>query len=255
MSRIAPSGAPTCDADTMGAMTKVWGHRGASEHAPENTIPAIELALAQGADGVEIDVQLTRDDEVVVIHDETLERTTDGHGWVADHSYDDLRRLDASAGHVGFVGVRIPTLAEVLATTGDALVNIELKNSEMPYKGLEERVLEVVAEHGASDRVVLSSFNHYSLRHFQELGASMPLGVLYSDVLFRPWSYATKLGAQAVHPPLRSTRLRLVEECHAHGLAVNVWTVNAPDDIRRMAHFGVDAIITNDPLLATSILG
>ena len=236
-------------------MMQVWGHRGASEHAPENTIPAIELALAQGADGVEIDVQLTRDDEVVVIHDETLERTTDGRGWVADHSFDDLLALDASAGHEGFSGVRIPTLADVLAATGDALVNIELKNSEIPYKGLEERVLEIVAEHGAADRVVLSSFNHYSLRHLRELGTAMPLGVLYSDVLFRPWSYAAKLGVQAVHPPLRSTRRRLVEECHARGLAVNVWTVNAPDDIRRLADIGVDAIMTDDPLLARSILG
>ena len=99
-------------------MTEIWGHRGASADAPENTLPAFALALGQGADGIELDVQLTRDDEVVVIHDETLERTTDGHGWVADHSLDELRRLDASAGWTGFDGTRIPLLAEVLLDNG-----------------------------------------------------------------------------------------------------------------------------------------
>ena len=108
-------------------MTEIWGHRGASADAPENTLPAFALALGQGADGIELDVQLTRDDEVVVIHDETLERTTDGHGWVADHSLDELRRLDASAGWTGFDGTRIPLLAEVLELIrdSDAVANVQ----------------------------------------------------------------------------------------------------------------------------------
>lgn len=236
-------------------MTKVWAHRGASGYAPENTLPAIELALAQGADAVEIDVQLTRDDAVVVIHDETLERTTDGNGWVADHSFDDLRRLDASAGDERFVGTRIPTLEEVLDATGDVTVNIELKNSRIRYKGLEERVLAIVAERRAEARVVLSSFNHYSLRHLMHLGTSLPLGALHSDTLFQPWKYAAKLGATALHPPLRATRRKLVEGCHALGLPVHVWTVNEPDELKRMVRIGADAVISNYPNLAKSIIG
>lgn len=236
-------------------MTQVWAHRGASGYAPENTLPAIEMALEQQADAIEIDVQLTRDDAVVVIHDETLERTTDGNGWVADHSLDDLRRLDASAGDERFAGTRIPTLEEVLDATGTTTVNIELKNSRMRYKGLEERVLAIVAERGAEARVVLSSFNHYSLRHLVHLGTSLPLGALYSDPLFQPWKYAARLGATALHPPLRATRRKLVGACHALGLPVHVWTVNEPDEIKQMARIGVDAVITNYPNLARSIIG
>lgn len=236
-------------------MTMVWAHRGASGHAPENTLPAIEMALEQGADAVEIDVQLTRDDQVVVIHDETLERTTSGNGWVADHSLDDLRALDASAGDERYRATRIPTLEEVLDLAGDATVNVELKNSRMRYRGLEERVLAIVAERRATHRVVVSSFNHYSLRHLVHLGTALPLGALYSDPLFQPWKYARRLGATALHPPLRATRRKLVDACHAAGLPVHVWTVDEPEDIKRMAKVGVDAVITNYPHLARSIIG
>ena len=143
-------------------MTQIWGHRGASADAPENTIPAFALALGQGADGIECDVQLTRDDEVVVIHDATLERTTDGHGWVADHSWADLQTLDASAVRPGFEATRIPLLAEVLellAADEDAIVNVELKTDSLPYRGIEQRVLEVVRASAVADRVIFSCFN------------------------------------------------------------------------------------------------
>lgn len=238
-------------------VTEVWAHRGANADAPENTLPAFEIALEQGVDGFELDVQLTRDDHVVVIHDETLERTTDGHGWVADHSLEALRALDASTGRDGFAGTRIPTLAEVFGLVHGSPIrlNIELKNSRIAYKGLEERVLELVARHGLEHQVVLSSFNHYSLRHVLKLGSLVPLGALYSELLFKPWRYAQRLGATALHPPLRATRRRLVEQSHDHGLAVHVWTANDADDIARLAAIGVDAVITDRPLLAREILG
>lgn len=241
----------------MGAMTSVWAHRGASGYAPENTLPAFDLALEQGADGFELDVQLTRDDEVVVIHDETLERTTDGNGWVADHSLADLKKLDASYGHERHAGTRIPTLGEVFDLVRDTvtMVNIELKNSRMAYKGLEERVLALVEEHDMAHRVVLSSFNHYSLRHLVGLGSQLPLGALYSEPLWKPWQYATKLGATAVHPALGATRRKIVEKSHEHDLAVHVWTVNEPDDLKRMVALDVDAVITNYPNVARSLIG
>lgn len=238
-------------------MTQVWAHRGASGYAPENTLPAFELALAQGAHGIELDVQLTRDDRVVVIHDETLERTTDGHGWVADHSFADLAHLDAGAGHDKFAGTRIPELSQVLELIRgtDVVLNIELKNSRMPYKGLEERVVQLVAEHQVSGQVVVSSFNHYSLRHMLGLQSGLPLGALYSEPLWKPWQYAAKLGADAIHPSLSATRRKVVAKCQERGLKVNVWTVNEPDDLRRMGSLGVDAVITNYPNLALGLLG
>lgn len=239
-------------------MTAIWGHRGASGQAPENTMPAFELALEQGADGVELDVQLTSDDEVVVIHDRTLERTTDGVGRVVDHTLADLRRLDASHGRDGFAGARIPTLAEVLSLVAgtDRVVNIELKNGgKVPYLGLEERVLAVVADADAAGQVVLSTFNHYSLRTLQGLGASMPLGALYNERLFKPWKYVERLGAGCLHPPVRTVRERkLVSRSHDLGLKVHVWTVNTPGDLVRMARLGVDAVITDVPDVARSVL-
>ena len=241
----------------MGAVTKVWAHRGASGSAPENTLPAFEMAIEQGADGLEFDVQLTRDDYVVVIHDETLERTTNGNGWVADHSLEDLKRLDASAGREGFAGVRIPTLEELfgLVAGADVRLNVELKNSRIPYQGMEERVVALIDRFGLRDRIILSSFDHNSLRGLAEAGVGLPLGVLYSEPLWKPWQYAAKLGADAIHPSLSATRRKVVAKCQERGLKVNVWTVNEPDDLRRMGSLGVDAVITNYPNLALGLMG
>lgn len=240
----------------MEGMTQVWAHRGASADAPENTLPAFELAAEQGADGVELDVQLTRDGEVVVMHDETLDRTTDGSGWVADQSLDELRRLDASAGRPGFAGTRVPTLAEVLTLARGAglVVNVELKNNEVAYVGLEERVLDEVAAAGMARRVVLSSFNHQSLRLLARLAPDVPRGALYSDPLFQPWEYAVRLGVRALHPPLRVVRSRLVERCRGRALAVHAWTVDDVGDLRRVVALGVDAVITNHPARARRVV-
>ena len=236
-------------------MTEIWGHRGASADAPENTLLAFALALGQGADGIELDVQLTRDDEVVVIHDETLERTTDGHGWVADHSLDELRRLDASAGWTGFDGTRIPLLAEVLELIrdSDAVANVELKTDALPYRGIERRVLEVVGASGVGERVMFSSFNHYTLATLRKLGAYQPLGALVSERLFKPWRYVADLDAAALHAPYRSATPKLVAKCHDRGLAVNVWTVNQPKDLTKQLALGVDAIMTDVPGFAVQL--
>ncbi len=238
-------------------MTQIWAHRGARREAPENTLPAFELAVAQGAEGIEFDVQLTADGNVVVIHDETVERTTDGTGTVVGHSLAQLRTLDASAGMPAFAGVQIPTLADtlaLLAPTG-VMVNIELKNSVEDYPGLEERVLAAVAAHGIADRVVLSSFNHYSLKRLQHLGAPAgELGMLYTDPLYKPWRYAARLGMGALHPPARlvlgSGYLR---RAHAAGLAVRPWVVNSERRLGRMFAWGADAVITDLPALAVRV--
>lgn len=234
-------------------MTKIWAHRGARQDAPENTLAAFELAVAQGADGVEFDVQLSSDGEIVVIHDETLERTTDGTGAVVDHTLAELQAFDASAGRAGFAGVRIPTLTEVLellAPTGLAL-NIELKNSEVPYAGLEEKVIEAVSGFGLEPRVVLSTFNHYSLRRLRALKPGCELAALYTDPLFRPWRYAGTLGVAAIHPPVMCVfGRRFVQKSHKAGIAVRPWVVNGERPLRRMFGYGVDAVFTDTPDLA-----
>jgi len=192
----------------------------------------------------------------VVIHDETVARTTDGHGRVVAYSLAQLQRLDASADKPGFEGVQIPTLTavlELLAPTGLSL-NIELKNSVEDYPGLEEAVLEAVEDFGLADRVVLSSFNHYSLKKLQDLLAPPERGMLYTDPLYRPWRYASKLGVSALHPPARYvTSSRYVRRAHAAGLAVRPWVVNGERRLERMFRWGVDAVFTDYPARALAL--
>ena len=236
-------------------MTQIWAHRGARREAPENTLPAFELAVAQGADGVEFDVQLTADGTVVVIHDETVERTTNGTGPVVGFGLSELRGLDASAGFASYAGVQIPTLADTLALLAPSglMLNIELKNSEEDYPGLEEKVLAAVAAHGIADRVVLSTFNHYSLKKLEGLGAPSQLGMLYTDPLYKPWRYAAKLGVGAIHPPVRFVLSRgWVRKAHQAGLAVRPWVVNSERLLARMFSWGVDGVFTDVPSAAVA---
>lgn len=231
-------------------MTQIWAHRGASQYAPENTMPAFELALSQGAEGVEFDVQLSSDGAMVIIHDELLDRTTNGTGRVVDHTLAELQTLDASAGRPGFEGVHIPTLVDVLelVAPSDVLVNIELKNSEEPYPGLEDKVMAAVQAFNLQDRVVLSSFNHYSLRKLRSMKTGCELAALYTDPLFRPWRYAGGLGVTAIHPPAMCVFGKgFVNKAHRAGVAVRPWVVNGERALRRMFDYGVDAVFTDAP--------
>ena len=238
-------------------MVKIWAHRGASGQAPENTLAAFRRACQQGADGIELDVQLSADGELVVIHDESLERTTDGRGWVKDHSLAQLKRLDASCGLAGFAGEGIPTLRqalEFLAGTG-LEINVELKDSVVPYPGLPDQASQLIDEFDLGDRVTLSSFNHCSLDWLRRNRATTRIGVLFTDVLYEPWDYAARLGAVALHPGVDHVdwSAELVDASHAAGLEVNVWTANRPADIARMIGRGVDRVITDYPDLAARL--
>lgn len=241
-------------------MTQIWGHRGANSEAPENTLPAFQLALDQGADGVELDVHLSSDGEVVVIHDETLDRTTDGAGPVGGRTWAELRGLDASGGRRGFEGTRIPLLAEVLELTRGtrAVVNVELKTDEVAYPGIEERVLAIVRDSGVGERVLFSSFNHETLGVLHWLGAQQLLGALVEDGWFTSMRGLERLdiegaGLGAVHPSVRRCTKTLVANARGRGLAVNVWTVNKASDMRRMLALRVDAIITDVPAKAVRL--
>jgi glycerophosphoryl diester phosphodiesterase len=232
-------------------MVKVWAHRGASALAPENTMAAFRQAVELGVDGIEFDVQLTADEEVVVIHDETLDRTTNGQGWVKDYALADLKRLDASGGRDGFAGERIPTLREVLALVAPTglEVNIEVKNTVVSYFGLSDKVTGLVHEFGLESRVIVSSFNHCSLAWLRQSGSMVKTGLLFQDVLYEPWVYAAQLWATSLHPHYRYVDyvFNLIDEAHVALLDVNVWTVNEPHDIDRMISRGVDGIITDHP--------
>ena len=238
-------------------MTAIWAHRGASAYAPENTIPALKLALEQGADGVEFDVQRTADGELVVIHDEAINRTSNGIGRVVDLTLEQLRRCNFSNGFVGYRNVQIPTVREaleLLAPTGVA-INIELKNTIEPYPGIEFDAWRLVEEFGVQDRVVISSFNHFGLANLRESVEPRNLGLLYAEGLFDPWEYALWFGAGALHPHrlvLRQPHFMWL--CHEAGIRAHVWTVDEPGEIKHLASLGVDAVITNFPDRAKEVL-
>ena len=232
-------------------MTKVFAHRGASAYAPENTLAAFDLAREVGADGIELDVQLTKDGEIVVIHDETLERTTGAPGWVKDYTLDEIKALNASMGNETYPDEKIPTLDEVFDLLDDTqmLVNIELKESRVLYPGLAEKVLAMIDQRDWEYRITLSSFNHIRLAHIRQLGSLVYTGVLFEDILYEPWNYAHQLWATALHPHFLyvDSVPNLIDESHNSLLEINVWTVNERDDIERMLARGVDGIITNVP--------
>lgn len=229
-------------------MTQIWAHRGSSGAAPENTLAAFELAVRQGAQGVELDVQRSADGTLVVIHDETVDRTTSGSGRVVDLTADRLQTLG------------IPTLAEVLDLLAptDLRVNVELKNGVEPYPGLETDVEAVTAGSrlaaDAPERVLYSSFNHRSLARLAALGSRVPRGVLHVEAMVRPWEYAASFGAQALHPMALTVLAEEVARAHEAGMAVHAWTVDDPAAVRQLAAAGVDAVITNVPDQALAAL-
>ena len=188
--------------ETAKRTTKVWAHRGASGYRPENTLESFELAIKQGADGIELDVHTSADGELIVMHDETVDRVTDGTGLIKDMTLAQLKELKVSTPAEPTGIYRVPTLAEVLdlMRTTDMMVNIELKNSICFYPGMEEKILKLVKEMNMEDQLIYSSFNHYSLLQLKQLDDHVQTGILFSDGWINPAMYAKNLGINAVHP-------------------------------------------------------
>ena len=236
----------------------IWGHRGASGTAPENTLPAFDLAAKMNADGVELDVQLTKDDVLVVCHDERIDRTSSGTGFIKDHTYKELLSYDFSNGNAGYKNTKIPTMEEVfdlLYPTG-LTINIELKTGIISYEGIEEKIVELTEKKGFNDRVIYSSFNHYSVMKIKEIDPGARRGFLYADGIMDMPEYAKRHGVDALHPAGYNLRYPgFMEECRRLGIDVNVWTVNEADDIIKCRELGVNAVITNYPNKAGELYG
>ncbi|WP_027407727.1 glycerophosphodiester phosphodiesterase [Anoxybacteroides tepidamans] len=237
-------------------MTKIFAHRGSAGTHPENTMIAFYEAERVGADGIELDVQMTKDGALVVIHDETIDRTTDGTGWVKDFTYRELQRFNAVYKFAEKYRVcRIPLLEEVLAwvSSTSLLLNIELKNGLIAYEKLEEKVIGMIKHYRLGSRVVLSSFNHNSMARCHQIAPDIETALLYMEPLYQPWQYVRLLGASGLHPYHRTVSESFVREAHMHRVAVRPFTINKEEVMKQMFQYQVDAIFTDYPLKAKKI--
>lgn len=239
-------------------MTINYAHRGASGYYPENTMLAFEKAIEMGCTGIETDVQMTRDGVLVLIHDEMVNRTTNGVGLVKDFTYEQLIKFDAGTWfQEGFVGCRIPRLDELihLIKNTDIILNIEIKTGVIEYPDIEEKIIENIYKHELQKRVILSSFNHYSMVKCKEISKEIKTGLLFMEGLYKPYDYVKYVGADAMHPYFYAVRKEIIKEAKEEGIEINTFTVNDKNYMKYFFELDLDGIITNYPDKLKVIMG
>ena len=238
----------------------ILAHRGDLAHAPENTLPSFQQALQKGADGVELDAKLTTDGKVIVIHDMTVDRTTDGKGRVASFDLASIRKLDAGKWfNEKFTGTKVPLLEEVFELVGkEKLINIELTNYSTPRDGLVLKVCELIKRHNIQNQIIFSSFLPSNLKIAAQALPEIPRGLLAMPGLVGLWarSFGFMFGEyQALHPHISSVSREQVQRAHRLNRRVHVWTANTPEEVNRLKEWGADGIFTDDPQTALHALG
>ena len=233
-------------------MSKNFAHRGFSGKYPENTLLAFKMACeTPGCEGIENDVHLTKDGEVVVIHDERIDRTcVNGTGFVKDYTYEELKKFDVSYIYAGQCEPQhIPTLREYfeLVKNYDIITNIELKTSIFEYPGIEQKVWDIIQEYDMKDKVIISSFNHFSVKRMKAICPDIKCGLLTDSWLHDVGNYLKAADVECFHPIYRSLNEETAAEIKAQNVEINTWTVNEEEDIALMINRGVDAVIGNYP--------
>lgn len=229
---------------------QIWGHRGAYHQAPENTLTSFRKAIELGADGIEFDVQLTKDCEIVVVHDETIDRVSTGNGQVVDYTLEELRYFNFNKRGISEPKyMPIPTLEEVLILlrSSNLEINIEFKTGIVFYDGLEKMTCDKVKEMNLSDRVIYSSFNHWSVQKAKILDPKARTALLCGSGILVTGEQCEKVGAYALHPKIDQLKYpELVLDCHKRGIKVNTWTVDSREDFDLAKQFEVDGVFVND---------
>lgn len=229
---------------------KIFAHRGYSSQYPENTLTAFRAAAMLPIHGVEFDVHLTKDRQVVVIHDETIDRTSNGHGFVKDMTLQQLREFDYGVWFSNdFLGEEIPTLREVLEIyrPTNIQVNIEIKSDIFVYEDIEELVLREVEALGMMERVIISSFDHEVIARVAQIAPNVENAALFANMILNVADYQKTIPAKALHVSLPSAIRRPVVEAIEKGSLVRVYTVNEVEYADMLLNIGVDAIFTDEP--------
>ena len=233
--------------------TLFLAHRGFSGRYPENSPLAFRMVAEEThADGIETDVQLTRDGVMVLFHDDRVDRTSNGSGRICDMTYEELLKLDIGSWKgPEFAGEHVWTLEQLLDFCQEThlLLNVELKNGNTPYPGLEGRVANLIRARRMQEQVFVSSFNHPSMQRFHQICPEVETGLLYSEPLAETLTYRKLTGTDNLHPQYTVLQFQphLPARLHANGGRIHVWTVNEVLDMREMLRLNVDSIITNFP--------
>lgn len=233
-----------------------FAHRGASGDYPENTLLAFEEAIKCGATGIELDVHKTLDNKIVVIHDEDIQRTYRGRGFVKDFTLKELKEFKNRSKISKDYQCEIPTLEEVLKLLKDneIILNIELKTDEIQYDSIEEDVINLINKYKIRNRVIISSFNPQSIKKCKEIDKDIKTGLLYYKPIENIIEFAKGLMVDAIHPDLRLVSEDLIKEAHKNNLEVNVYTVDSPKYMRMLIAGNIDGIITDYPELLKEII-
>jgi glycerophosphoryl diester phosphodiesterase len=236
--------------------TAVYAHRGSKSNRPENTLASFEEAMRVGSDGIELDVHLTKDQQVVVMHDEKIDRTTNGKGQIKSYTLEELKRFDAGSWFSPkFKGERVPTLIQVLELLKNyhGVLNIEFKTDRNVYPSIEARVADLVDQYRPLFPVVYSSFNHESLIRLKEIKPNAEIALLLWERLADPWRYTEQVGATAQHLWQPTALSETAAQLQNHGIKVRAWTVNQPKNMQLAFEMGLDAIITDHPEAALDL--
>ncbi|MFX3619441.1 MAG: glycerophosphodiester phosphodiesterase [Sporolactobacillus sp.] len=236
--------------------TEIIAHRGSKANRPENTLSAFEEAKRVGSDGIELDVHLTKDQEIVVMHDEKVNRTTNGKGQIKNFTLNELKALDAGSWFSPkYKGEKVPRLVEVLDLLSDysGVLNIEFKTDKNIYPGIEARVFRLIQDYRHDLPVVYSSFNHESLMRLKKIDPHADIALLLWERLVEPWRYTEQVGATAQHLWEPSAFSETTQQLHDHHIKVRAWTVNKPKNMHHAFDLGVDAIITDYPEIALDL--
>ncbi len=240
-------------------MTMIFAHRGFSGYYPENTMLAFQKTAEETtADGIELDIQLTKDGEIVIMHDEKLDRTTNGSGWLKDYTLTELKTLSVGINVKGFFPRQtIPTLREYFdwLRTTKLITNIELKTSVFEYEGIEEKLIAMVKEYGLEEQIWYSSFNHYTIANIKKLMPEAKCGLLMDTWLMNVGSYAAEMEAATVNASSYfCCKEGIAADLHAHGIGLQAWTPNDAELMQKLINAGVDTLITNFPNIAAEIV-
>ena len=237
--------------DKERAWMEIYAHRGASGTHPENTLAAFEAAARLPIDGVEFDVHLTKDEELVIIHDETIDRTSNGSGYIKDMTLEELRKFDFGVKFSEeFKGEMIPTLEEVLQVyvgTNHRL-NIELKSDVFDYEGVEKKVITLLNQYDLVDRVIISSFNHKAIQRVQALQPEIETAALFMKLDLRSMNeYEQQLGTNILHVYAPAIESIDIDALHQQNGKIRVFTVNRVEDMDKLQALGIDAVFTDFP--------